>query len=133
MAELRPQGSGQPGIRRGGGDDAPQEEEKRQNQSEVKRQEEPDMIDRTTKLLLVAIALGLWGLLLQPLLRPTPIAAGSAAAAQPVWNGIAADGRWLYVLRGDVVDVYDIVMTSDAREYPSLSNPRRLYLPKAKY
>jgi hypothetical protein len=91
------------------------------------------MIDRTTKLLLAAIALSLWGLLLHPLLRPTPIAAGSAAAGPPVENGIAADGRWVYVLRGDVVDVYEILMTSNAQDYPALGNPRRLYLPKAKY
>ena len=40
-------------------------------------------VDRTTKILLLAIAVGLWGLLLRPAFSPAPAQAQAAAGAQP--------------------------------------------------
>lgn len=56
------------------------------------------MHDRTTKLLLFAIALALWGLLIRPTFAPNP------ALAQSTDTGIQSAGRM--ILTADALYVY---------------------------
>jgi hypothetical protein len=62
--------------------------------------------DRTTKVLLLLIAIGLWGLLLRPLLAPSPVQAqgASSSAFAPV---VAADG-YVYVVAHDRIGAFFI-------------------------
>jgi len=53
------------------------------------------MLDRTTKLLLFAVALALWGLLLRPALNPAPARAQSTAT-----DGTAATDGVIYTPNG---------------------------------
>ena len=56
------------------------------------------MQDRTTKLLLFAIALALWGFLLRPVFAPNP---AQAQSSDPAFQG---DGRM--ILAGDALYLY---------------------------
>lgn len=64
--------------------------------------------DHSTKILLVLIAIALWGLLLKPLLQPISTRAEAATAAGSNSSMIIYDGR-LWVTNGATVStfVYD--------------------------
>jgi hypothetical protein len=63
------------------------------------------MMDRTTKFLLVAIALALWGLLLRPTVTPTPAQAQDAGGGSS--GGMVVTGQDVYLRAGTSIFRFD--------------------------
>jgi hypothetical protein len=77
------------------------------------------MADRPTRLLLTLIALALWGLLLRPLLAPTPGIAAGASPRPSRAPALAVSGATVYLAQDGVLVTYqaDTLQPHQRRAY----------------